>query len=326
MRDERIRLARVPGQSRYLWERWTRSSKSSSWRARKVWTKLDHDLVELEKDPTQKELLASIFRAIHTVKGTSGVLGFPRIEAVGHVGESLPSRMRDGKLRLDPEITSGLLAMVDLLRQLLGDIAEKKGKKASAKCSSTVERLARLLESKSLQAEAAMVSPPPAPEKVRRRREKKPRPARPDAIAADSPAVPAEEATNAPASSTETSEAKGQSRFRQQHPGGRRPARQADEPGRRAGAGPQPDRCSSPHAARGQHASSAPSQRLNLITTELQEGVMKTRMQPIGNVWNKLPRVVRDLARAAAASRCASRWRARRPSSTRPSSRPSRTR
>ena len=40
----------------------------------------------------------------------------------------------------------------------------------------------------------------------------------------------------------------------------------------------------------------ATSQRLNLITSELQEGVMKTRMQPIGNVWSKFPRVVRDLA------------------------------
>jgi len=43
-------------------------------------------------------------------------------------------------------------------------------------------------------------------------------------------------------------------------------------------------------------ALNATSQRLNLITTELQEGVMKTRMQPIGMVWNKLPRVVRDMA------------------------------
>ena len=42
----------------------------------------------------------------------------------------------------------------------------------------------------------------------------------------------------------------------------------------------------------------ATSQRLNLVTAELQEGVMKTRMQPIGNVWNKFPRVVRDLAAA----------------------------
>ncbi len=66
----------------------------------------------------------------------------------------------------------------------------------------------------------------------------------------------------------------------------------------------------------------ATSQRLNLITTELQEGVMKTRMQPIGVVWNKLPRVVRDISYSLSASRSGSRWTARKPNSTRPSSKP----
>ena len=247
---------------------------------------LDHDLVELEKDPTQKELLASIFRAIHTVKGTSGVLGFPRIEAVGHVGESLLSRMRDGKLRLDPEITSGLLAMVDLLRQLLGDIAEK-GEEGEREVQSTVERLARLLESKSLQAEAAMVSPPPAPEKVRRRREKKPRPAKPDAIAANSPAVPVEEATHAPASSTETSEAKGQSVSANNI---RVDVGLLDKMMNLVGELVLARNQVLQFTAGGQESGLlSTAQRLNLITTELQESVMKTRMQPIGNIWNKLP-------------------------------------
>ena len=67
------------------------------------------------------------------------------------------------------------------------------------------------------------------------------------------------------------------------------------------------------------------SQRLNLITSELQEGVMKTRMQPIDHIWSKLPRVVRDLG-LQCGKRSAWRWRARTPSSTRPCSRRSRTR
>ena len=62
------------------------------------------------------------------------------------------------------------------------------------------------------------------------------------------------------------------------------------------------------------------SQRLNLLTTELQESVMKTRMQPIGNIWSKFPRTVTSLS--VAASRSASRWRGRRLNSTKPSSRP----
>ena len=69
----------------------------------------------------------------------------------------------------------------------------------------------------------------------------------------------------------------------------------------------------------------APAQRLNLITSELQEGVMKTRMQPINNVWGKLPRVVRDLSQQLG-KQYGSRWSARTPSSTERSSRRSRTR
>ena len=64
---------------------------------------------------------------------------------------------------------------------------------------------------------------------------------------------------------------------------------------RRAGAGAQPDPAVYQQPRR-PDVSEPPAQRLNLITTELQEGVMKTRMQPIGNVWSKFPRVVRDLA------------------------------
>ena len=67
----------------------------------------------------------------------------------------------------------------------------------------------------------------------------------------------------------------------------------------------------------------AVSQRMNLIATELQEEVMKTRMQPIGNVWDKFPRTVRDLA-LSCGKECASKWRARTPNSTAPSSRRSR--
>ena len=80
------------------------------------------------------------------------------------------------------------------------------------------------------------------------------------------------------------------------------------------------------NAEREDAALNATSQRLNLITTELQEGVMKTRMQPIGMVWNKLPRVVRDMAVSPAASRSGSRWTGPKPSSTGPSSKPSRIR
>src|SRR5438128_1767504 len=62
--------------------------------------RLDRDLVSLEQDPTSHSTLASVFRTIHTIKGTCGFLGFSRLEAVTHRGESLLSRLRDGELVL----------------------------------------------------------------------------------------------------------------------------------------------------------------------------------------------------------------------------------
>jgi two-component system, chemotaxis family, sensor kinase CheA len=83
---------------------------------------LDRNFVTLEKDPTSRELLSSIFRTIHTIKGTCGFLGFGKLESVAHVGESLLSRLRDGLLSLTPAITSALLQMVDAIREMLACI------------------------------------------------------------------------------------------------------------------------------------------------------------------------------------------------------------
>jgi two-component system chemotaxis sensor kinase CheA len=77
--------------------------------------RLDNELVKLETDPSSQELLSSIFRTIHTIKGSCGFLGFSKLEKVAHVGESLLSQLREGKLSLTPEFTSGLLAMVDAI-------------------------------------------------------------------------------------------------------------------------------------------------------------------------------------------------------------------
>src|SRR6202167_1033644 len=84
--------------------------------------RLDRDLVGLEKNPKDKEALDGVFRTIHTIKGTCGFLGFNRLEKVAHVGENLLSRLRDGLLTLNPEITTALLGMVDAVRQMLKEI------------------------------------------------------------------------------------------------------------------------------------------------------------------------------------------------------------
>ena len=84
--------------------------------------RLDRDLVGLEKNPKDKEALAGVFRTIHTIKGTCGFLGFNKLEKVAHVGENLLTRLRDGQLTLNPELTTALLGMVDAVRQMLTEI------------------------------------------------------------------------------------------------------------------------------------------------------------------------------------------------------------
>ena len=85
---------------------------------------LDADFVALEKDPSERETLARVFRTIHTIKGTCGFLAFGRLEALTHAGENLLSRLRDGALVLDSEMTTALLAMVDAVRTMLADIEQ----------------------------------------------------------------------------------------------------------------------------------------------------------------------------------------------------------
>ncbi|MEO2108217.1 MAG: chemotaxis protein CheW [Actinomycetota bacterium] len=225
--------------------------------------RLDVDLVRLEDDPDDVDVLAGIFRDVHTIKGTSGFLGYGKLESVAHVGESLLARLRDRELQLDAARTSVLLAMVDALREILASIAAD-GTEGTGEYGPLVARL-----------DAAAQD---APDLV-------------DPAVADAPV--------AEARGTETTP--------------------VDEP--RDVAGTTSDatirvdvdlldnlmnlvgelvlarnQLVQVAARSGSSTLADTSQRLNLITTELQEGVMKTRMQPIGNVFGRFPRVVRDIA------------------------------
>jgi len=106
---------------------------------------LDQDFVELEQNPSDRDRLSSIFRTIHTIKGTCGFLGFGKLEKVAHVGENLLSRLRDGVLDLTPEITSALLKMVDAVREML-DRIEHTGGEGDTDYSALVSDLTRLQE------------------------------------------------------------------------------------------------------------------------------------------------------------------------------------
>ena len=88
---------------------------------------LDSDFVSLEENPNDRDRLASIFRTVHTIKGTSGFLAFPTLERVTHVGENLLVPLRDGKFELTHDMASSLLGMVDAIREILGNIEEGGG-------------------------------------------------------------------------------------------------------------------------------------------------------------------------------------------------------
>jgi two-component system, chemotaxis family, sensor kinase CheA len=253
--------------------------------------KLDRALVELEKDPTHRPSLDSVFRTIHTIKGTCGFLGFGKLERVAHVGENLLSQMREGKMVLNEEITSALLAMVDAVRAVLA-VIESTGAEGDQEYPELIELLTSLASGESKAAPAPVVPvkfQEPAPAAV------VPEPAAATAPVPEvAPAVPVSAAPAAPAQpapeKAEGSRSMSDSTVRVD-------VSLLDKLMNLVG---------ELVLGRNQILQLANTytdtafinvgQRLNLITTELQENVMKTRMQPIANVWNKFPRVVRDVA------------------------------
>jgi two-component system chemotaxis sensor kinase CheA len=129
--------------------------------------RLDSELVKLESDPSSQELLSSIFRTIHTIKGSCGFLGFGNLEKVAHAGESLLSLLRDGKISLTAELTSGLLSMVDAIRTILSEI-QASGQDGKEEYPDLIETLNRLQHSE--RKPESKVSPelkPPASPKKR---------------------------------------------------------------------------------------------------------------------------------------------------------------
>jgi two-component system chemotaxis sensor kinase CheA len=283
---------------------------------------LDQDLLALEKDPTDRIRLAAIFRAIHTIKGTCGFFGYTKLEAVTHAGENLLSRLRDGVQTLCPEITTGLLRMVDAVREMLGRIRETRTE-GTADYSDLTDTLTRL---QSVGLSKPADAPPAKPgSKARPAKSTAPRPrpsvltrmpdgpvpggslVLPSPLAAapptptPSPAPPAVVPPPPPAPPEPKPEAKPA-----EPP---KPADPAADGNIRVSVGlldKLMNLVGELVLARNQvlqyaayHRDAAflsTTQRLNLITTELQEGVMKTRMQPIGSIWDRLPRVVRDLS------------------------------
>ena len=103
-------------------------------------SRLDQDLVELEKHPNDANLLGSIFRTIHTIKGACGFLAFSVLEAITHQAETLLSQLRDGQRELTPALVSLILETVDATRKVLAAI-ETSGKEGTERFEELTERL-----------------------------------------------------------------------------------------------------------------------------------------------------------------------------------------
>jgi two-component system chemotaxis sensor kinase CheA len=342
---------------------------------------LDRDLLALEQNPGSRDLLASVFRTIHTIKGTSGFLAFHRLEKLTHVGESLLSRLRDGRIGLTEERATSLLKMVDAVRGLLQCI-EQTGVEGDADHTELISELSALLEDGAAPA-ASPATGTPAATSAEPGTQAPAEAAAQDAPAESATAVDstakADDGTPATDESVSTIGAKTD--------GAATAATNTANPAPAPGPGPAAPigsvlvqaGAATPDAVEiarmeqnlgdsrplGQimvdHGTATPAavehaletqtaqrsvvdssvrvdvelldslmrmvgelvlarnqlvshlddssdtskdsslarsaQRLSLVTSELQEQVMKTRMQPVDAVWSKMPRVVRDLAR-----------------------------
>ena len=282
---------------------------------------VDAELVKFESRPDDRAALDKIFRLVHTLKGTAGFLALGRLEAVAHAGETLLGRFRDGKL----EVTSGavtlVLSSIDRIKTIIEGLAS-----AGVEPVGDDTALISALEAISNAAPAALGAPavargqPTVPEAVVH----VPLPVAP--LAQTDPQVQGPRPG-------EVSEAELEAAFlaaegprfddapleesRSLSP----PVKIAAEVHAEEGfnpPGPQSIRVGvnviedlmtlvselvltrnqllQVNRGRDDEAFFPPLQRLSTITGELQDSVMKTRMQPIGVAWKKLPRIVRDLS------------------------------
>ena len=289
---------------------------------------IDRDLVELEQEPNSRDLISRIFRAIHTIKGTSGFLAFGRLETLAHAGESLLSKLRDGVMPVTPQTITTLLATIDGVRSLLAEI-EANGNEGDVDVDSIISAVHAQMQAPVAEAEApvaaASAEPEVAPAPIE---EQGVRPA-PDPVEGqrrplgemlvESGAAQPSDVASGLQSQLEGDDRKLGTILLEE--GKAQPAAVNEALQQQA-----PKRSVADQAIRvdvdlldnlmnmvgelvlarnqlvrgvmeiGDSGLVRSAQRLGMITSELQAGIMKTRMQPIDHIWSKLPRVIRDLS------------------------------
>lgn len=283
---------------------------------------VDVELVKFEQDPNNEKILGNIFRLVHTIKGTCGFLGLPRLEAIAHAAETLMGKFRDG-VPVTGDAVTLVLRSIDRIKQLVADL-ETTEQEPAGDDRDLISELERMSEAG---------KPAPAVEVPKHTEgaliyQVLERQLRPGEVSLDELERAFREATfdepvvaEAPAAPEPTPEpVKAEVQPPRAARAAAREPKEVKEEGeaKSGGVSSQSIRVavdtlehlmtmvSELVLTRNQlleivrrHEDSefkVPLQRLSNVTAELQEGVMKTRMQPIGNAWQKLPRIVRDLS------------------------------
>lgn len=275
---------------------------------------VDVELVRFESDPSDKATLNNIFRLVHTIKGTCGFIGLPRLESIAHAGETLLGKFRDGALPVTAASVSLVLASIDRIKMLLAHLADAQVEPAGDD-RDLISQLERAAEGGGATAEPV---PQPKPEPV----------IAPVVAAPEQPAGEGQGNWDADQGRFlrpgEVSLADLEAAFlsaegpevRETKPvASAAPTVEHDEEKKGGIAGNTirvnvgvleslmtmvselvltRNQLMQMLRASNDSEFKAPLQRLSGITGELQDAVMKTRMQPIGSAWKKLPRIVRD--------------------------------
>lgn len=266
---------------------------------------LDTDLITLEQNPNDKNLISKIFRLMHTIKGTCGFLGLPRLEKVAHHAENVMGRFRDGNLDVTPAYVSLILESLDRVRFLLGHI-EANGSEPEGSDAELIEKLDVVYEGRDKVADLT------SSEKIDTQSTAPIVSAQGHVVAAELEAMMAEFEAAENAKKTVIEPVKPIKEAAHETP--KFDQKEAAE----SSISNQSLRVSVDvlenlmtmvselvltrnqllQIARNDKENGfvTPLQRLNHVVSDLQEGVMKTRMQPIGNAWAKLPRIIRDLS------------------------------
>jgi two-component system chemotaxis sensor kinase CheA len=270
---------------------------------------LDMELVRFERDSSDATILGNIFRLMHTIKGTCGFLGLPRLEAIAHAGENVLGKFRDGELPVTPQAVTLILRCIDHIRQLLAEL-EAAGKEPDGNDGSLISEINAIAEARAdalpkaaeiESAEAPVFEEAGFPVAAELLAEVA------HALGPDAIGIAPEPVKAEPAPVVELPRAIGPK------PGKEAPAAEIKESAlAQSSIRVNVDvienlmtliselvltRNQLMQLQRVQKSSEfkVPLQRISHITSELQDGVTRMRMQPIGNAWAKLPRIVRDL-------------------------------